>query len=277
VVCRSLLKFKVGLNDPRRPLATLLFVGPTGTGKTQLAKLLGDYLFPHRKESDRLVRLDMSEYAGYDATRRLLGEPFGQPSDLVKRLRQNPFTVLLLDEVEKAAPEVFDTLMNVFDEGRLTDALGRVTWFRSTVIIMTSNLGTKKGGSLGFGNEPSGTNARSDPGAVRAFFRPEFFNRLDQVVTFDPLSADNIRAIARREITGVEQREGLQLRGLRLEVTTALFDQICAAGFDPIYGARPLQRKIEELVVTPVAKWLVGHPETRDARLRVDSGGVVAV
>ena len=123
-VCRALVKFKTGLSDPGRPPAVLLFTGPTGTGKTQLAKLMADWLFPNRPTGERMVRLDMSEYAGHDATRRLLGEEHGEPSDLVKRLRQQPFTVLLLDEVEKASPEVFDILMNVFDEGRLTDAHG---------------------------------------------------------------------------------------------------------------------------------------------------------
>jgi ATP-dependent Clp protease ATP-binding subunit ClpC len=268
-VCRTVLKFKTGLNDPRRPLAVLLFTGPTGTGKTQLAKFLGDWLFPHRKEADRLVRLDMSEYAGHDAARRLLGDPFGEPSDLVKRLRQNPFTVLLLDEVEKAAPEVFDTLMNVFDEGRLTDALGRTTWFRSTVIIMTSNLGTRKGGALGFGSSAT-VSARADTGAITQFFRPEFFNRLDQVVTFDPLGRDAVEAIARREILAMSGREGLTQRGIRLQVSDALLHLVCERGFDPVYGARPLQRRLEELIVTPLAHWIVGHPAQRDIILQLD-------
>jgi ATP-dependent Clp protease ATP-binding subunit ClpC len=272
-VCRAVLKFKSGLNDPRRPLAVLLFAGPTGTGKTQLARFLGDYLFPNRKESERMVRLDMSEYSGRGAASRLLGDAFGEASDLVKRIRQNPFTVLLLDEIEKAAPEVFDTLMNVFDEGRLTDALGRQTWFCSTVIIMTSNLGTKKGGSLGFGSS-SIESARSDMSAIRQFFRPEFFNRLDQVVTFDPLSETAIRAIARREIAGIETREGLNTRDLKLEVSAELFAQVCANGFDPVYGARPLQRKIEELIVGPISRWLVENSSAQTRTLHVTRSGV---
>ncbi len=273
-VCSTLVKFKAGLNDPKRPLAVLLFAGPTGTGKTQLARFLGDWLFPHRKAAERLVRLDMSEYAGHDASRRLLGEPFGEPSDLVKRLRQNPFTVLLLDEVEKAAPEVFDTLMNVFDEGRLTDALGRVTWFRSTVIIMTSNLGTRKGGSLGFSPGGMSESARSDIGAIRRFFRPEFFNRMDQVVTFEPLDRAAVETIARHEIAALAEREGLKQRGITLEVGDDLVREVCDRGFDPVYGARPLQRRLEELVTTPVARWLVEHLAVRDVVLRVGMGGV---
>ncbi len=268
-VCRLLVKFKTGLNDPSRPLAVLLFTGPTGTGKTQLAKLLGDWLFPNRAAADRLVRLDMSEYGGHDATRRLLGEPFGEPSELVKKLRRNPFTVLLLDEVEKAAPEVFDTFMNVFDEGRLTDALGRVTWFRSTVIIMTSNLGARRSGALGFSDAGPAQAARSDEGAIQSFFRPEFFNRIDQVIAFDPLDRAAVAAIAERELAALMEREGLRERAITLEVDEALQCEIIDQGFDPVLGARPLQRKIEELLVTPLARWLVAHPATRDACLRV--------
>ena len=269
-VCRPLTKFKAGLNDPQRPLAVLLFTGPTGTGKTQLAKTLGDYLYPNRKAADRMVRLDMSEYAGYDAARRLLGEAGGEPSDFIKRMRQNPFTVLLLDEVEKASPEVFDTLMNVFDEGRLTDTLGRTTWFRSTIIIMTSNLGARKGGSLGFTAGDAGSTARVDPTAAAQFFRPEFFNRLDEVVVFDPLDLGAVKDIARREATALEEREGLRDRGIKLQVSPALLDKVCEQGFDPVYGARPLQRRLEELVVTPVARWLVAHPMAKDVRLVAD-------
>jgi ATP-dependent Clp protease ATP-binding subunit ClpC len=273
-ICTTLLKFKAGLHDPKRPLAVLLFAGPTGTGKTQLTKCLGDWLFPHRKASERLVRLDMSEYAGHDAARRLLGEPFGEPSELVKRLRQNPFTVLLLDEVEKAAPEVFDTLMNVFDEGRLTDALGRVTWFRSAVIIMTSNLGTRKVGSLGFSSGGAQESAKSDLSAIRRFFRPEFFNRMDQVVTFEPLNRAAVETIAQHEVAALAEREGLKQRGITLDISADLLHQVCESGFDPVYGARPLQRRLEELVTTPVARWLVEHPAARDVVLRVAAEGV---
>ncbi|RBP45982.1 ATP-dependent Clp protease ATP-binding subunit ClpC [Roseimicrobium gellanilyticum] len=269
-VCRAVLKFKAGLNDPDRPLAVLLFTGPTGTGKTQLAKLLGDYLFPNRKATDRLVRLDMSEYSGYDAARRLLGDPFGEPSDLVKRMRQNPFGVLLFDEVEKASPEVFDTLMNVFEEGRLTDALGRTTWFRSTVIIMTSNLGTRKGGAPGFTPDALTEGARVDSAAVTQFFRPEFFNRLDQVVTFDPLNKEAVEQIARRELASLEEREGLRDRSISLRISDTMIRVVSERGFDPVYGARPLQRRIEELVTTPVAEWLVANPQEQNLALGVE-------
>ncbi len=269
-VCRVVLKFKAGLNDPGRPLAVLLFTGPTGTGKTQLARLLGDFLFPNRKPADRLLRLDMSEYSGHGAAQRLLGDAFGEPSDLVKRMRLNPFGVLLLDEVEKASPEIFDALMNVFEEGRLTDALGRVTWFRSTVIIMTSNLGARKSAPAGFAGHDTLNAAQADDSAVTAFFRPEFFNRLDQVVTFEPLNRAAVEAIARREMESLLDREGMRDRRLSLQVSDALLSVVCDRGFDPVYGARPLQRRMEELITTPIARWMVEHPATDACTLSLD-------
>ncbi|HTU18988.1 MAG TPA: AAA family ATPase, partial [Gemmataceae bacterium] len=197
---RLITTFKAGLNDPQRPLGVLLFLGPTGVGKTELARTLAAVLFGNRspgdtpppQAEDRLVRLDMSEYAGPDAVERLLGPPQGKPGLLIRRLRQQPFCVLLLDEIEKAAPEVFDALMGVCDEGRLTDRYGRITTFRSCVILMTSNLGAERRETFGFGHRPP---PYAD--AARAFFRPEFYNRLDAVVTFDPLSPETIRAITR--------------------------------------------------------------------------------
>src|SRR5262249_15673461 len=153
---------KAGLNDPSRPPAVMLFCGPTGVGKTHMAQALASYFFGHGEEAktksdaSRLIRLDMSEYGGFDAVYRLLGPPQGEPGPLVKQVRRQPFSVLLLDEIEKAAPDVFDTLMGVFDEGRLTDQYGRVTNFRSTIIIMTSNLGAGLARAVGFGGENAG-------------------------------------------------------------------------------------------------------------------------
>lgn len=267
-VCRSLVKFKTGLNDPDRPPAVLLFTGPTGTGKTQLAKLMADWLFPNRPAADRMVRLDMSEYAGHDATRRLLGGEGGEPSDLVKRLRHQPFTVLLLDEVEKASPEVFDILMNVFDEGRLTDAHGRETWFRSAFIILTSNLGVRTTAGLGFGS--SQAHGSIDVSAVTAFFRPEFFNRMDRMVVFDPLTPETVEKIAAAELAALAVREGLAVRRITLQFSLALIRHVAQRGFDPVYGARPLQRRVEELIVAPLSTWLVAHPQAADCGLAFD-------
>src|SRR5262249_8858524 len=183
-----------------------------------------------------------------------------------KRMRQQPFTVLLFDEIEKADPEVFDVLLGVFDEGRLTDRYGRVTTFRSAVIVLTSNLGAGKQESFGFGQGPG---VSYDAEAL-AFFRPEFFNRLDAVVTFQPLGKETVLAITRKELGEVGRREGLERARLRLTWTDAVVEHLAREGFDVRYGARPLQRKLEALVVTPLARFLLDRPGLRDTEIRVD-------
>jgi ATP-dependent Clp protease ATP-binding subunit ClpC len=278
---------KAGLNDPQRPPAVMLFCGPTGVGKTHMAQALASYFFGHASDTvrseesgvkreekpgsgihsslltphssraaERLIRLDMSEYGGFDAVYRLLGPPQGEPGPLVKQVRRQPFSVLLLDEVEKAAPEVFDTLMGVFDEGRLTDQYGRVTNFRSTIIVMTSNLGAGMARAVGFGGEGAGP-AYQD--VAMKFFRPEFFNRMDAVVTFRPLQPATVKAIARRELDAIAKRDGLLRGGVSVRWSEALVDHLAAIGFDARFGARPMQRAIEREVVAPLARWLLEH------------------
>lgn len=256
------LSFKAGLNDPARPLGVMLFCGPTGVGKTEMATALARYFYGHgstkvsatnRAKGTRLIRLDMSEYSGPDAVERLVGPPHGEPSELIRKIRQQPFTVLLLDEIEKASPDVFDVLLGVFDEGRLTDRFGRVTNFRSTLIVMTSNLGADRTGGVGF--DPSRSPRYRDE--AMSFFRPEFFNRLDSIVTFQPLKPETIRLIARKELRNVAAREGLTRQGLEVRWTDRLVDRLVAVGFDARYGARPLQRTIEREVVAPLARLLL--------------------
>ena len=232
------------INDPNRPLGVFLFCGPTGVGKTELARALARMLFGHRHladgDRDLLVHLDMSEYAGFDAVNRLLGTQGGEPSKLIRRLRQQPFCVLLLDEIEKAAPEVFDVLLGVCDEGRLTDHFGRMTTFRSSIIIMTSNLGAERREPFGLGRQPA-----PFQDAVREFFRPEFFNRLDDVVSFRSLDAATIEAITRKELAAIGQREGIRHVALELSWSDRLVAWLASTGFDARYGARPLQRVLE--------------------------------
>lgn len=250
------LTFKAGLNDPNRPLGALLFCGPTGVGKTEMALALARYFFgaaETKLSGGRLIRLDMSEYAGFDAVERLVGPPHGEPSELIRKVRQQPFTVLLFDEIEKASPDVFDVLLALFDEGRLTDRFGRVTNFRSALIVMTSNLGADRQATFGFD-----TSARPRyRDEAMAFFRPEFFNRLDAVVTFHPLGSETIRAITRKELTAIAAREGLERHGITVQWSDRLVDHLARIGFDARYGARPLQRAIEREVVAPLAKWLL--------------------
>lgn len=266
-------RLKAGLNDPERPIAVLLFCGPTGTGKTAMARTIAECLFGAGDDKDRLIRLDMSEYAGYDAVTRLLGTPGGEPSSFLRRVRQQPFQVILFDEIEKAAPPVYDLLLNLFDVGRIRDADGRETWFRSSILIMTSNLGVTGKSTLGFG-EKSDVNYERE--ALR-FFRPEFVNRIDEVVSFAPLTAEVIRSIAENELRAICLREGLAERGIRLEWDSAILEKVSSAGFDPRYGARPLQRAVEEHAAGKVALYLSGHPATRNCILRIGADGNVVV
>ena len=263
------LAFKAALNAPDRPLGCVLMCGPTGTGKTESAKALADFLFPNRPEADRMIRLDMSEFAGPGAAVRMTTEPSGGPSALIRRLRLQPFNVLLLDEIEKADPDVFDLLLGVLDEGRLVDDDGRVTDFRGCFILMTSNIAGDVSGPYGFGEAvtPDVSSAAMD------VFRPEFFNRLDAVTAYRPLDAAAVRDVTRLHLGRVAERSGLARRGLTLTFDDALVDHLVQVGFDPRYGARPLQRAIEDSVVTPLAHWLVEHPGEGSTRLELGFDG----
>ncbi len=270
--CRAMAeliaRFKAGLQDPLRPLGTLLFCGPTGVGKTQLAKTAAQYLFGHGSQTDRLIRLDMSEYSSPAAAERLITKDDGTPSDLIDRVRRQPFVVVLLDEIEKAADNVFDILLGLLDEGRLTDRWGRTTTFRSAIIIMTSNLGAATRSTIGLGAQQE----QRYEAEVRSFFRPEFFNRIDSVVTFHPLAWDTCLGIVRKELGEIAQREGICRAGLQLEFSPTLVERLARNGFDPRFGARPLQRTIEIEVVSTLARHLIEHPGLRDATLHLKMG-----
>jgi ATP-dependent Clp protease ATP-binding subunit ClpC len=259
--------------DPARPLGVLLFCGPTGVGKTALARALSEFCFGASGQKDRFVRLDMSEYSGGDATRRLFRNPQGGPAAWIERVRRQPFCVLLLDEIEKANPEVFDALLGLLDEGRLTDEFGRVTNFRSAIILLTSNLGSNSPAGIGFAND-GGPAYESE---VAKYFRPEFFNRLDAVVTFKPLTLPEVEVITRKELAELAMREGFAMAGIHLTWTDQVIAVIAREGFDLRLGARPLQRAIEHLVVTPLARWKAAHPQVRNLTVQLEIGEEGAV
>ncbi len=266
VVADTVLTLKAGMNDPGKPIGVYLFSGPTGVGKTELAKSLAGYLFEDHDVDRRLVRLDMSEYSGPGSADRLLLNGDGGTSAFVEEVRRTPFCVVLFDEIEKAAPEIFDMLLALLDEGRLTDRFGRLTTFQSAIVIMTSNLGASDGESVGF--DPKTADGFAD--AVRRFFRPEFFNRLDAVVDFRALDADDVAAIAALELGRLGEREGLARAGLTLQWTDELLAVLAERGYDPRFGARPLQRSIEDLVVSALARFLVEDRPPEGATVRLD-------
>ncbi|EYF07120.1 AAA family ATPase [Chondromyces apiculatus] len=285
VAARVLARFKAGMNDPERPSGTLLFVGPTGVGKTELAKQLARTMFG---DEGRMIRLDMSEYMLPGASARLLATGPGVVS-LAQRVRQEPLSLVLLDELEKAHREVFDLLLGVLGEGRLSDDEGRLVDFRMTLIVMTSNLGVSDRAAVGFGGggergggegreaEAQGGGRGVVPAAVREHFRPELFNRIDHVVTFSALDRDSVLRIVDLELNQAQARTGLVRRGLRLRATEEARARLSELGFDPRRGARPLKRVIEEQVITPIAARMAADPgyREREVPIRVESGQLV--
>jgi ATP-dependent Clp protease ATP-binding subunit ClpC len=264
----AVLTFKAGLNDPGRPLGVLLFTGPTGVGKTELARTLARFFFGEAELSERFVRLDMSEYSLPGSAERLIAKAYGEPSEFINRMRRQPLAVVLLDEIEKADESVFDVLLSIFDEGRLTDRFGSTTYFSSALILMTSNLGSSKGDPLGFGmGETSNT---SYDRAAQTFFRPEFYNRIDTVLSFRSLDRDSVRRIVEKELTALMTREGLKKRDIKLSWTPKLVNHLARQGFSSRLGARPLQRTIESQIVAPLASYLNREQTLRTATLHLD-------
>ncbi|NVB42886.1 ATP-dependent Clp protease ATP-binding subunit [Pseudenhygromyxa sp. WMMC2535] len=266
---RVLARFKAGLDDPERPVGSLFFVGPTGVGKTELAKQLARYMFG---AADRMIRLDMSEYMLPGAAQRLLAVGPGV-SSLAEKVRQQPLSLILLDEIEKAHPEVFDLLLAVLGEGRMTDAGGSLIDFRMTLIVMTSNLGVSQRGPAGFGVPSEDERARSFDAAVRRHFRPEFFNRIDSLVPFRNLAPADIRRIVDLELAKLGGRTGLTRRNLGLEVSAQACTTLADWGWHPTRGARPLKRVLEEQLMAPLAVLLARSPKLRDRVIRVLAHG----
>jgi ATP-dependent Clp protease ATP-binding subunit ClpB len=257
-VSEAIIRSKAGIKDPSRPVGSFLFMGPTGVGKTELAKALAKNLFD---DETNIVRLDMSEYMEKHSVARLIGAPPGyvgydEGGQLTEAVRRKPYSVVLFDEIEKAHPDVFNTLLQVLDDGRITDSKGRTVDFKNTIIILTSNLGSQY---LLEGIDAAGNITEDARNAVnnelRMHFRPEFLNRLDETIMFKPLTKENIGNIVTLIIDDLNRR--LEDRQLKLVMSEAAKNQSIEAGYDPVFGARPLKRYIQQTVETVAAKCIL--------------------
>jgi ATP-dependent Clp protease ATP-binding subunit ClpB len=253
MVADAIRRSRAGLSDPNRPYGSFLFLGPTGVGKTELCKALAGFLFD---SEDRMIRIDMSEFMEKHSVARLIGAPPGyvgyeEGGYLTEAVRRKPYSVILLDEVEKAHADVFNVLLQVLDDGRMTDGQGRTVDFRNTVIVMTSNLGAHEIQRLSAAKADLEQIREAVMLEVRAHFRPEFINRIDEIVVFHALAQAHLRSIARIQLLGLEKR--LAARDLTLSVSEAALDELAKVGFDPLYGARPLKRAIQQKLENPIA------------------------
>lgn len=272
-VANAIRRSRAGLSDPNRPNGSFLFLGPTGVGKTELTKALAEFLFD---SADALVRIDMSEYMEKHAVARLIGAPPGyvgyeEGGYLTETVRRKPYSVLLLDEIEKAHPDVFNILLQVLDDGRLTDGHGRTVDFRNTVIVMTSNLGSESIQNLSGDGQDYQHMKAAVMETVKGHFRPEFINRIDEAVVFHALEQQHIKQIAEIQLDLL--RERLAEQNLALEVSAAALDKLSQSGFDPVYGARPLKRAVQNLIETPLAQALLEGRYPGGSTIQVDLDG----
>jgi ATP-dependent Clp protease ATP-binding subunit ClpC len=275
-VSRAIRRGRVGLKDPKRPIGSFIFLGPTGVGKTELSKALAEAMFG---DENAMVRIDMSEYMEKFAVSRLVGSPPGyvgyeEGGQLTEKVRRKPYSVLLFDEIEKAHPDVFNILLQILDDGRLTDSQGRAVDFRNTVIIMTSNIGGRmitEPKRLGFltNDDKSGNyeNMKNNVmGELKKTFRPEFLNRVDEVIVFHPLDEENIKSIVGIMLDILVKR--LKQNEITMEVTDEVKAFIAKKGFDPVFGARPLRRSIQSLIEDKLAEsMLEGRVKSGDSVL----------
>ena len=273
-VSDAILRSRAGIRDPKRPIGSFLFLGPTGVGKTELAKALAEALFD---DEHNIVRIDMSEYMEKYSVSRLIGAPPGyvgyeEGGQLTEAVRRRPYSVVLFDEVEKAHPDVFNVLLQVLDDGRITDSQGRTVDFKNTIIILTSNLGSDlilEG--IGENGEISEEARDGVTQLLRRSFRPEFLNRLDEIVFYKPLTKENIRGIVDLLVADLQKR--MAQRQLTVTLTDAAKDYLIAKGYDPIYGARPLKRLIQTEVETLLARWIIAEDPAPETAITVDYDG----
>ena len=293
-VSKAIRRGRVGLKDPKRPIGSFIFLGPTGVGKTELCKALAEAMFG---DENAMIRLDMSEYMEKHTVSRLVGSPPGyvgydEGGQLTEKIRRKPYSVVLFDEIEKAHPDVFNMLLQILEDGILTDAQGRRVDFKNTVIIMTSNVGARlitEKKKLGFGDVS--TSALEDQGKIRdevlgelkKAFRPEFLNRIDDIIVFQQLTQDDIAEIARRMLVGLDKR--LEDMGMRLKVSDAAVMEIAKVGFDVVYGARPLRRAIQSKIEDPLSEKLLSGDfhtgdvifvDVKDGAFTIEKGGETA-
>ena len=275
---KAIRRARTGLKNPKKPIGVFLFLGPTGVGKTELAKVLAKYLFPHNQA---LIKVDMTEFTERFAISRLIGAPPGyvgheEGGELTEKVRRNPYSVVLLDEIEKAHPDLFNILLQVFDEGVLTDGLGRKVDFRNTILIMTSNMGTKslKKGGLGFGHESSSDEKYKEMQAslmdqVQKLFSPELFNRIDESIVFHALSEQNVFDIIDLQLSDLNHNLGKL--GLRLKISKNAKKLIAKKGYDPEFGVRPLRREIQRSLEDPISEMLLKQVFKKGTIIKVEA------
>ena len=276
-IADTVRRARAGIAGPQRPIGSFLFLGPTGVGKTELTKALAEFMF---NDDKALIRVDMSEFMEKHSTSKLIGAPPGyvgyeEGGALTEMVRHRPYSVILFDEIEKAHPEVFNILLQVLDNGRLTDTKGRVVNFKNTVIILTSNIGAQyidKMEKIGFTSDSTDKSKYNDVKgkvmeSLKDYFRPEFLNRLDSIILFDVLSQESIGEIVKIQVNQVIKR--LEDKEIKLEIATNVLEYLAKEGYNPQYGARPLKRLIQEKILTPVAGFMISQG--------VGKGGAISV
>jgi ATP-dependent Clp protease ATP-binding subunit ClpB len=277
LVSNAILRNRAGLSDPARPIGSFIFLGPTGVGKTELVRALAHYLFDDDKA---MIRVDMSEYMEKHAVARMIGSPPGyvgyeEGGQLTEQVRRRPYSVVLFDEIEKAHPDVFNMLLQILDDGRLTDGQGRTVSFRNVVIVMTSNVGTGMvdKNTIGFSVHARDKNTEDTRkrllDKLREAFRPEFLNRVDDIIVFNTLSRENLSQIVDIQLETVARL--LKDRKIGMEVTAAAKDRIISEGYDPQYGARPMRRAIQRLIQDPLALKLINGDLVEGDAVLVDA------